>query len=964
MLLSPHDEWQERSLTAGAPSSSSSNASVASMDSIDSLSACRISSAPPLTVSTHAVGMASTATPSLSSPSATTALYAHSAQQAHLHPTAVGGSMNLISSPTNKRKQLDSFAYPSINSPSAPSTPTSAPSSTPGSPAQPAPSAAHPLRPSPSAATQLQLAADAMKKARLSVSGVASHELISTPFKVPEPRRRSVAEAAASSSHPPPVTPPQSPQSKPLPSPHPSASFVTATATALSPALPSQHLTRAASSPIASPSARTRTLTGKHRRTPSGPPLLFNRGHPLLLGAQPPSASHLAAASFFPSHLSSPLATVAPTVVTAATAATSSSPSCANAYLHATAGAIFERTNELMKRDHVRQRQIAALMAISCSTLSPMLKGKYKHTKVKHVEQLRDWCYQRDVKLWRKVAFFADAAGLNEESLAATCGMSVLYFKQWLTFTLPLKYRLPFDQTLIDWVQSLSHDLGYMADLDDENKPVVASQPPSKADADAAVGLPDEAGPESAAKDEDGVDEDSVGEGDDAVDEHLDDDGARVDDADELPLSANLQFTQLGLPAPSLLSSWSVDLTQSEADLAAGHAVVAASAAQQQQQDQQQQQQFLPQHSGGAAPRRNSSSAASPLSEQELLLAAQQELIDQQTRQLQLLTRMYQEKSLTVASAPAQWHPQVQSNPPAHSDAFTRARFAAAAETLLAAEAHRQQHGQPAPMPPLLYSGALSLEGSFPLEALTSEDLELLQDIQRDDDLDLFYQTLNKQQQQQQQQSTHTAHPSTPARPLGPGFPGQWAADRAFSSPSSSSQPPPLTPSSDASSASSSSSSIASSPALRRMTSATSAAASPRTAHFTFPFPNVVLPRGTMKERTAPDPRAHHTDRARVSSFSPPAAFSESLPPLPSRGSPRTCFTSSSVAGSPLPTVEQATSLGLMRSSGTVSPAFPGQSPMGFFGGDDWDAQRMGRYEEDGGGGAGSGADGGHERLY
>ena len=641
------------------PSNASSAASVHSVDSIDSLSSCRISSTPALQPN-----LTISVSTSTSSSSASAGIMTHSAQQPHIHPTAVGGSMNLISpSSANKRKQQEAASTP--NSKLSPPPSSSASSST------AATASANLLASAPADGDE-----DGMgKKAKVSVA----EQLISTPFKVPQSR------------------PPQQQQQQ---------QQQEQTLTPLTVELPG--LSRSSSSPALnsiqpafhSPTAANGKRKKQHRRLPSGSNYFSGSSANTASNSATINNNNTAMSTVNP--YSPPPPTTAPTSPTPSTSVASHTSSASstssnsprndstntnnssntnndtnpcnnssstlsnNTYLHAGQLEIFERVNEIMKRDHIRQRQIARMMNISCSTLSPMLKGKYKHTKLKHVEQLRNWCYQRDVKLWRKVAYYADAAALNEETLASTCGMNSLYFKQWLTFTLPLKYRLPFDQTLSEWVQSLAPDVAAYEEKNDgptgvkgEKEEGVVAEPKVKfkrkskkaqqqqptATKEEEGGADKENKPDKkerkikVKKEPTAADEDQAGEAADEaeLDEELQ---PPVDDTD-FNVSADSRFAKLGLPAPLLPHTMSEEMGEENAleyvpqELARmqglSHAMDAMAG------------------SNGATAVLGYARLPADVSEQERLFLAQQELIAAQRQQLEILTRLCQEKNNTAA---------------------------------------------------------------------------------------------------------------------------------------------------------------------------------------------------------------------------------------------------------------------------------------------------------------------------
>ena len=826
----PNLTWVDRSTTQSStpgssssvawPTNMSSAASAQSVDSIDSLSACRISSSPSLLPS-------SSISISVSSPS--TGILTHSAQQPHVHPTAVGGSMNLIS-PTsaNKRKQQDSNKPNPKLSPPSPSTAVNhtAASSYATSPTQP-----------------VESSDGVGKKAKMSAAG----QLLSSPFKVPQSRAPSQQSI---------------PEQLTLDLPGLSRS---SSSPALNSAPPAFH----------SPTPANGKRKKQHKRLPSGTYYPLPSGHtptsttitshmstmtvnsyspppPTTAPTSPTppssvSSHNSSSSSISSSQSSSPRDNLNPTTSPTSTAAT-------NTYLAAGQLDIFERVNEIMKRDHVRQRQIAKMMNISCSTLSPMLKGKYKHTKLKHVEQLRNWCYQRDVKLWRKVAYYADAAALNEETLATTCGMNVVYFKQWLTFTLPLKYRLPFDQTLSEWVQSLGSDvtpyeekndrLGELGrgglDRDDlagsmEDSGKVRTkrktkrspqQPRKQAASDDKENKPEkervkqEPQPVEEQPEDEELEDEVAGAADDLDTE---DDTQKPADDLEFSVSAGSSFSRMGVPAPLLPVTVSEAMGGESAlqfsplELARmqgmSHIVEAAK----------------PSSANSSPVISFASRLPTDVSEQERLFKAQQDLIASQQQQLEILTRMCAEKNNTAAAAAvavAQQQQQQQqqqsrqfalqqqmsmlqerdhlasprSAPPVISSPTHSGNSSpfsvhshrispptAARSALAAAHARRAQVAHAVAMFAQSQAEA-QVKAMLGLDNFTEEDEETLKEIQHAE-------MQAAKQQAQAQLATHMRAGSA----AGVFFDGSAAAQHTYASPATS-QPPPLTPASDASS--------------------------------------------------------------------------------------------------------------------------------------------------------------------
>lgn len=90
-----------------------------------------------------------------------------------------------------------------------------------------------------------------------------------------------------------------------------------------------------------------------------------------------------------------------------------------NAYLREASSweVIFKRCITILKRQGIRQKTMAVDVGLSGSTLSPLLKNKYKHTKQTHVDILRLWCWKMDRLFLASVAHAALERGMNMSEL-------------------------------------------------------------------------------------------------------------------------------------------------------------------------------------------------------------------------------------------------------------------------------------------------------------------------------------------------------------------------------------------------------------------------------------------------------------------------------------------------------------------------------------------------------------------
>jgi len=125
--------------------------------------------------------------------------------------------------------------------------------------------------------------------------------------------------------------------------------------------------------------------------------------------------------------------------------------SCAVVYVNAPVDELITRVLFVLRRDQIRQKDLATSINISGSTLSPMLRGKYRHTKDSHIAKLREWLYQRDKLFCATSLHQAVLKGLNEETLAAALGVERSLLARWLHFGLPFPERTTVDEHFLTW---------------------------------------------------------------------------------------------------------------------------------------------------------------------------------------------------------------------------------------------------------------------------------------------------------------------------------------------------------------------------------------------------------------------------------------------------------------------------------------------------------------------------------
>lgn len=117
---------------------------------------------------------------------------------------------------------------------------------------------------------------------------------------------------------------------------------------------------------------------------------------------------------------------------------------------------------DVLKRDKIKQRTMAAQLGISGSTLSPILSGKYPHTMDRHVQRLRDWCVERDRELWGKVNAQAKSMRMDDIALCAALGVDQRHLEAWKEFRMPLDQRVAIDKALALWLNKFTLPKRYL----------------------------------------------------------------------------------------------------------------------------------------------------------------------------------------------------------------------------------------------------------------------------------------------------------------------------------------------------------------------------------------------------------------------------------------------------------------------------------------------------------------------
>jgi len=126
----------------------------------------------------------------------------------------------------------------------------------------------------------------------------------------------------------------------------------------------------------------------------------------------------------------------------------------AGAHLAASVETLIERVIWILRRDRIRQKDLASAIGLSGSTLSPMLRGKYRHTKDIHILRLREWAFHRDKMYTAALLQQATLLSFNEETLAAQLGLSRVDFARWIKLSMPLVERTDVDNRVHTWINA------------------------------------------------------------------------------------------------------------------------------------------------------------------------------------------------------------------------------------------------------------------------------------------------------------------------------------------------------------------------------------------------------------------------------------------------------------------------------------------------------------------------------
>eukprot|EP00457_Paulinella_chromatophora_P001487 gb/GEZN01001489.1/.p1 GENE.gb/GEZN01001489.1/~~gb/GEZN01001489.1/.p1 ORF type:complete len:919 (-),score=152.01 gb/GEZN01001489.1/:138-2894(-) len=129
-----------------------------------------------------------------------------------------------------------------------------------------------------------------------------------------------------------------------------------------------------------------------------------------------------------------------------------------NAYNTASWEQVFQRCLDVLKRDNMRQKAMALDIGLSGSTLSPMLRSKYKHTKNVHVDVLRSWAWTKDRFFLARAASHAISTGLDLDGVAERIGVTPSTLDQHYKFKVSLTERTTVDTALSKWLQVYKTD--------------------------------------------------------------------------------------------------------------------------------------------------------------------------------------------------------------------------------------------------------------------------------------------------------------------------------------------------------------------------------------------------------------------------------------------------------------------------------------------------------------------------
>jgi DNA-binding Xre family transcriptional regulator len=108
-------------------------------------------------------------------------------------------------------------------------------------------------------------------------------------------------------------------------------------------------------------------------------------------------------------------------------------PPAANTYL-ATLPVhdLIERVKAVLIRDNLKQKDLASYVGISGSTLSPLLKHKYMHTKIQHLQTLIEWLLTRDREFVSMINSRLRLLGMDAKTIAAKLNLTLDQWTNWL----------------------------------------------------------------------------------------------------------------------------------------------------------------------------------------------------------------------------------------------------------------------------------------------------------------------------------------------------------------------------------------------------------------------------------------------------------------------------------------------------------------------------------------------------
>jgi transcriptional regulator with XRE-family HTH domain len=93
---------------------------------------------------------------------------------------------------------------------------------------------------------------------------------------------------------------------------------------------------------------------------------------------------------------------------------------------------LIERVKAVLLRDNLKQKDLAQYVGISGSTLSPLLKHKYMHTKVQHMQTLIEWLLSRDKDFVSMVNSRIRLLAIESSFIISKLNLSLEQWQSWL----------------------------------------------------------------------------------------------------------------------------------------------------------------------------------------------------------------------------------------------------------------------------------------------------------------------------------------------------------------------------------------------------------------------------------------------------------------------------------------------------------------------------------------------------